>query len=119
ANAYDFAVDVEEAFPKIAEMTFCHQSQISEWLPWVGRHHISAAPSLADWQQVLRQRFNRKNGDLGITSERALEVFTVTAWGAVPRCEQLLKDFPAILPEQSQLSQLEGRLRQWHGGLTS
>ena len=29
ANSFHLAVDVEEAFPKIGQMTFCHQSQIS------------------------------------------------------------------------------------------
>src|SRR5438477_9681717 len=35
ANACDLAVDVEDALAKICDLTWCHQSQITEWLPWV------------------------------------------------------------------------------------
>jgi len=43
ANAYDLAVDVEAAFDAITEMAWCHQSQIAEWLPWVGRHQMAVS----------------------------------------------------------------------------
>ncbi|PYI81898.1 MAG: hypothetical protein DME26_19045 [Verrucomicrobia bacterium] len=119
ANAYDLAVDVEEVFPQITGMTYCHQSQISEWLPWVGRHRLTAPKSVAEWQKMLRQRFDRKNRDLGIHSQRALEVFTVTAWGAIPEYGELLRDFPGVLADYSNLKQLEARLRRWQSGLTS
>ena len=115
ANAYDFAVDVEEAFPKICEMTWCHQSQILEWLPWVGRHNMAPPKSLAEWSKTLRARFDRKNRELGITTPHAIEVFRVTAWGEVPKLEQLVADFPSLMREASQLDRLEARLKQWRG----
>ena len=115
ANAYDFAVDVEEAFPAISEMTWCHHSQITEWLPWVGRHNMAPPKSMAEWQTTLRARFDRKNRELGITTSHAVEVFRVTAWGEVPALEQLLADFPSVLREASPLNQLEARLKQWSG----
>ncbi len=96
-NAHDFAVDVEEAFPKICEMTWCHQSQISEFLPWVGCHNIEPPASLSDWSRTLRKRFDSRNRELGVQSERALEYFTVTSWGAPTTYEQLEKDFPSML----------------------
>lgn len=111
ANTHDFAVDVEDSFPTICEMTWCHQSQIAEWLPWVGRHNLKPPVSLADWSQMLRNRFDSKNRELGIQSKRAFEVFTVTAWGAVPTYEQLLNDFPNIVPEASNLDRLKQRLQ--------
>ena len=114
ANAYDFAVDVEAAFEKICEMTWCHQSQIIEWLPWVGRHHMAPPKDLAAWRQTLRARFDRKNRELGIISQRAVEVFRVTAWGAVPTIEQLTRDFPAFNREASNLKRLEERLKLWN-----
>src|SRR5262249_8822791 len=113
ANAYDLAIDVEEAFEKICEMSFCHQSQIAEWLPWVGRHKMKTPKSFAEWRTVLRQRFERKNRELAIKSTHAVEVFTVTAWGAVPDCDQLLNDFPQIFSEASPLAQLKARLATW------
>ncbi|MBI3853029.1 MAG: PIG-L family deacetylase [Verrucomicrobia bacterium] len=115
ANSYDLAVDVEEAFPRICEMTWCHQSQIAEWLPWVGRHNLTPPASQADWSRTLRRRLANRNQELGIRSERAFEVFTVTAWGAVPTFEQLLKDFPGIEAEASNLESLQQRLARWQG----
>jgi len=114
-NQYDVAVDVEAAFPKICETTFCHQSQIVEWLPWVGRHDMPAPKSSADWAEHLRQRFAKRNRELGIGSNRLLEVFTVTAWGELPRFNQLLQDLPNVLAEFSNLAQLKQRLVRWRG----
>ena len=115
ANAYDFAVDVEEAFPKITEMSYCHQSQISEWLPWVGRHQFVPPASLADWSGALQKRFVRQNRELGITSDHAHEVFSVTAWGAIPTVHQLEHDFPPIAKEYSNLTRLKERCSRWNG----
>jgi LmbE family N-acetylglucosaminyl deacetylase len=111
ANTHDLAVDVEDAFPTICEMTWCHQSQIAEWLPWVGRHSLKPPVSLADWSQMLRSRFDSENRELGIQLRRPFEFFTVTSWGAVPANEQLLKDLPNIAPEASNLDRLKQRLQ--------
>src|SRR6266542_1887531 len=113
ATAYDFAVEVDEAFPKICELTWCHQSQIVEWLPWVGRHRMAPPNSLADWSKILRARFDRKNRELGIPGTRAVEVFRVTAWGIVPQLEQLIADFPPFLRGASSLEPLAVRLKLW------
>lgn len=115
ANACHLAVDIEEAFSKICEMTFCHQSQISEWLPWVDRHQIYKPNSLEDWTRTLRRRFDRQNRELGIQSSHAFEFFTVTAWGVVPRCEKLLEDLPALDTRASNLKQLTQCLARWSG----
>jgi LmbE family N-acetylglucosaminyl deacetylase len=110
---FDLAVDTEEAFDQVTRMTWCHQSQITEWLPWVGRHDIQPAKTLEEWSVTLRRRFERQNRDLGITTGRATEVFTVTAWGEVPTTQQLLADFPSINVEASHLDKLRQRLRRW------
>jgi LmbE family N-acetylglucosaminyl deacetylase len=110
ANACDIAVDVEPAFQKVCEMSWCHQSQITEWLPWVGRHDIAPPKTLADWSQTQRRRFERKNRQFGLALNRPLEWFNVTAWGGVPTYEQILQDFPGILPEVSKLDRLRERL---------
>jgi len=115
-NTHDLAVDVEPAFEQICQMTWCHQSQIAEWLPWVGRHNMAVPKSLADWQVSLRQRFDRKNRELRLPTTRAVEVFTVTAWGAIPTLEELLRDFPDLLPAACHLEQLRARLGRWAGG---
>jgi LmbE family N-acetylglucosaminyl deacetylase len=113
ANAFDIAVDVEPAFEKICEMSWCHQSQIAEWLPWVGRHDMAAPKTMAEWSRTLRRRFELKNRKLGIASNRALELFVVTAWGVVPTFEQILGDFPGIVPAASNLDRLKERLAKF------
>jgi LmbE family N-acetylglucosaminyl deacetylase len=116
ANSHHLAVDVEDVFPKICEMTYCHQSQISEWIPWVDRHQMSKPASFRDWTKTLRQRFARQSKELGLDVGRAFEVFTVTSWGNVPSLEQLLKDFPSIEAKASNLDRLKKQLALWGGG---
>lgn len=113
ANTNDLAIDVEEVFGTVCEMSWCHQSQIREWLPWVGRHNIDVPASLEEWSGMLRRRFARKNADLGIVTDRFLEFFTVTGWGAMPRFEDLERDFPNIFPEGSKLGQLRAKLNRF------
>lgn len=115
SNEYDVAVDVEPAFARIAEMSWCHQSQIREWLPWVGRHHLEPPGSLTQWSRTLRRRFQRQQRELGIRVTRATEVFTVTAWGQVPRFEDLIRDLPELRVNALRLSQLKRRLNLWRG----
>ena len=113
ANSYDLAVDVEEAFDVIVDETWCHQSQIMEWLPWVGRHDMATPGSKGEWAMMLRERFSRRNRELGIRSDRLTEVFSVTAWGVVPGYEQVLGDFPHLSYEASNLPRLMERLGRW------
>ncbi len=109
-NAYELAVRVEDAFPQIARMSWCHQSQISEWLPWVGRHNIEPPRSLQDWERILRVRFERRNRQLGLSTAAPMEFFNVTGWGGVPKYEQLLEDLPGLALELSHLDGLRERL---------
>ena len=100
SNAYDLAVDVEEVFSTICEMTWCHQSQIMEWLPWVGRHEMQRPADLKEWSAMLRQRYLKQNLELNIPSQHPHEVFNLTSWGQVADLEQIRKDFPdSILKE--------------------
>jgi LmbE family N-acetylglucosaminyl deacetylase len=116
ANAFDLAVDVEETFDKMAELSFCHQSQIMEWLPWVGRHNLSAPANLAEWKTTLRKRFERRNREMGLPANSPVrEFFTVTAWGEVPQAGQIISDFPGISKQYSRLDHLTQKLEQWRG----
>lgn len=114
-NCHDLAVDVEPAFEQICQMSWCHRSQIMEWLPWVGRHNMTPPADLAEWRQTLRARFDRKNRELGLAIRQAVEVFTVTGWGEIPTADQLIADFPGLLPEASRLDALRERLNRWRG----
>jgi len=112
ANAADLVIDVEDAFDVIAEESWCHQSQINEWLPWVARHDIQPTPDLAAWKEKLRGRFARQARELGLPADRAHEAFTATAWGIVPTLEQLERDFP-LVPDASRRARLAERLARW------
>lgn len=113
ANAFDLAVDVEPAFDAVCRMAWCHQSQIAEWLPWVGRHAMTVPKSMDDWKKTLRRRFERRARDLGIRRRRLVEVFTVTAWGEVPDWKEIARDFPGLVPGVSNVARLKQRLAAW------
>ena len=109
-NSHDFAIDVEPAFDQIAAMSWCHQSQIMEWLPWIGRHKLELPRTPEDWARILRRRSEHKARDLGLSTNRAVEVYTVSGWGSVPTWEQLEADLPNLCPEASNLDRLKARL---------
>ena len=113
ANAYDLAVNVEPAFEQIVDMTWCHQSQISEWLPWVDRHNLRKPNNKAEWSDQVRGVIERRNRELGVPSKVAIEYFTVTAWGAVPNAERLIEDFPDLVASSASPSELGKRLQRW------
>jgi LmbE family N-acetylglucosaminyl deacetylase len=112
-NAFDLAINVESVFPLIAEQSYCHQSQISEWLPWVARHQLSAPGSMKEWLQTLRQRFERQNREFKMPSVPLCEFFSVTAWGEIPNMGRLKQDFPENLAPDAVIDRLEKRLIRW------
>ncbi len=113
-HAHDIAIDVEDAFDTIAQMSWCHESQVKEWLPWVGRHKMEAPKSFERWKQVLRERTDLENRQFGFKTGHATEVFAITAWGEIPSYEQIINDFPNIVPKFSHLKKLRLRLNRWH-----
>jgi hypothetical protein len=113
ANACDLVVDIEEAFALVAEESWCHQSQINEWLPWVARHHIQPTADLAAWKTRERGRFDRQARELGLPAGSALEAFTVTAWGIVPSLAQLQRDFPNLVSDAGREARLGDKLTRW------
>lgn len=114
-NAFDLAIDVEDAFDVMCAETWQHRSQIVEWLPWVGRHSMAPPNSMAEWREMLRRRFVRRNKEMGLAQERIHEFFTVTAWGEVPAFEQITRDFPNLNTAYSRLEEMRGRLARWQG----
>lgn len=101
ANAADLIVDVDEVFDVIAGQSWCHQTQINEWLPWVARHDIQPTRDLAEWKQKLRGRFFRQARELGLPETGAHEAFVVTSWGEVPTLAQLERDLPVSAHPES------------------
>lgn len=113
ANAFDLAVNVEEAFDKIVEMTWCHQSQISEWLPWVDRHQLKKSTDKSEWSTELRKVSRRRNEEMGIDANTATEFFKITAWGKIPSGDKIMSDFPLLIDPDVSSSQLKERLAKW------
>ena len=115
ANAYDLAVDVSAAFDLMVDMTWCHQSQVTEWLPWVGRHDMDVPASKEEWRSTLVHRFTKRNRELGLEAQPMAEVFGVTAWGEIPTLEQLKTDLPNLITPSETEASLCKRLNQWRG----
>ena len=113
ANGADLAVDVTPAFEVVAAESWCHQCQIREWLPWIGRHQMPVAENLTAWQEVLRRRFARQARELNLPANDMHEVFTVTAWGEIPSAEQLEQNFPNLLRTPEGDARLRTKLKRW------
>jgi len=113
ANPSDLVVDVEPAFDVVAAESWCHQSQINEWLPWIARHHIEPTASLAEWASKLRQRFDRQSRELGLHVGRAHEAFTLTAWGRLPSRAELVRDFPGLLLDPERSARLDAKIARY------
>lgn len=113
ANQCDLVIDVEPAFDVIAAESWCHQSQINEWLPWVARHHIEPTANLAAWAAKLRHRFDRQSQELGLPAGHAHEAFAVTAWGRIPTRAELEGDFPGVVHDAERTARLEAKLARF------
>ena len=113
SNRGDLVVDVAEALEVIAAESWCHQCQIREWLPWIGRHQMPVADSLEEWREVLRRRFARQARELALPEGSVCEVFTLTAWGELPQPGQLEADFPSLMGDPSRTERLMAKLRRW------
>ncbi len=111
SNCYDLAIDVEDAFEVICATSWCHQSQIMEWLPWVSSPiSIPAPKDFADWKARWRKQALASNAQAGLKSPRVHELFSVTRWGSVPTIADLQRDLPNLSPTFSRLPQLHERL---------
>ena len=94
-------------------MSFCHQSQINEWLPWVSREPLEAPYNLTEWTNISRKRAEEFKVKFDIKAKGAIEVFTITGWGSIPDYEKLLTDFPNIITSASNLDGIKKKLEQF------
>lgn len=112
-HGFDLAVNITEVVDVGAELAWCHESQLKEWLPWVDRHSLSTPESLEAWKGQYRAVLERRKSALGIRTPGLFEVFSVTAWGVVPTLDQLQRDLPGLSAEASQYARLSERLKAW------
>ena len=112
-DAFDIVIDISDTFEHIAEMSWCHQSQISEWLPWVGRHQFEPPTNFNGWKEFLLARMEARQRKLGLPTDRLYEFFCISGWGNIPTISKLTEDLKIIDLEASNLEALEKRLKQW------
>ncbi len=115
-EGFDLAIDVSDSFERVAEQSWCHQSQIMEWLPWVHGDESLIPKDFQAWREVLRRRFMSYNRNVGIQSDRMYEFFTLTGWGSCPSLEKLLEDLPNVDLEVSRIENLQKKIHQMHNG---
>lgn len=113
-HGHDVAVDISSVVDLAADLAWCHESQLREWLPWVDRHNLSIASSGEQWRSQYRAVLDRRRAALGVSTTGAFEFFNVTAWGVVPTLAQLLRDIPGVGADASRLERLGQRLAAWH-----
>ena len=110
-NTFDLAIDCEDAFDEVCEMSWAHRSQITEWLPWVASPVPWPVPTgIADWKRLRRAAYAERNAALGIDSDRLYEYFSITCWGAEPDVDDLLRDLPGVDLRRSRIDALRRRL---------
>ena len=110
-NTFDLAIDCEDAFDEVCEMSWAHRSQITEWLPWVASPVPWPVPTgIADWKRLRRAAYAERNAALGIDSDRLYEYFSITCWGAEPDVDDILRDLPGVNLRHSRLNALRRRL---------
>lgn len=112
-HGHDLAIDISEVADHVADLAWCHESQLREWLPWIDRHNIAVPADPLVWRGQFRKLMDRRRSALGIERPGNYEVFRVTAWGVVPTLERLLADFPGVTPDASRLENLGRRLAAW------
>lgn len=111
SDGYDLAINIEEAFAQVCACAWCHQTQFTQWLPWVAAPTRHPTPrSLADLTEQLRKRSLASNRHRNITSPHAFELFSVTQWGRTTDIDTLLRDIPGIDLSASRLGPLRQRL---------
>ena len=77
-KGYDIALDISDVFDKKLAMALCHESQIFEWLPWVGGQK---PPAKKSYKGELRKRHSRMNANTGLPDDTPREIFVMTKWG--------------------------------------
>jgi LmbE family N-acetylglucosaminyl deacetylase len=115
AGSFDLAVNVEPALDVVVDCSWCHQSQVCEWLPWVdgGRE---APQNKEEWRGVLKGLAAKLKRQIGLPDHfPTAQIFTVTAWGTVPPLSQLEADLPNLITPSAVRDKLAARLALWRG----
>ncbi|MCH2174738.1 MAG: PIG-L family deacetylase [Lentisphaeria bacterium] len=93
----DLGIDISEVVDIVISASYCHKSQICEWLPWIGQHIDEPPKSLEDWKNIYLKRMKTIGRQMGYSKKQIIEGFILTSWGRIPKLKELLLDFPESL----------------------
>ncbi len=104
----DIAVDITSVYEQKVSALDAHQSQVYEWLPWIG-HYLDQVPAgNADRKKWLTKKIAvnitpevRKSLEAGYGKEKAMQVqhaeaFEICEYGAQPNAEEIRRLFPMV-----------------------
>lgn len=112
-NQIDLVVDVAGVFADISAASYCHTSQIAEWLPWIARHDLTVPKNLAEWRTQLERRYFKAAARAGVPAGLLVEMFGVTGWGRVPTAQEVDELFNGLLVPGAWSAGLERKLANW------
>lgn len=112
-DGLELIVDISNVFDKVVEMSWCHQSQICEWLPWVGRHGIKTPLNINQWYKQMEVRYSIRAHKLGLPETMKVEAFSLTSWGRVPQFDELCENFPNLIMIPERIQRLKRKIERW------
>jgi len=104
----DIAVDITSVYDKKIYALDAHESQMYEWLPWIGHYSEEVPQNKADRIKWLSQRISREitpaiyaslerwYGKQKAGGVKHAEVFEICEYGAQPKEDDIRKLFPML-----------------------
>lgn len=105
----DIAVDITETFDQKIDALDAHQSQVYEWLPWIGGYADQVPETEADRKQWLAEQRDREitpeirsvlekwYGEEQAAQVRHAEAFEICEYGTQPDEEDVRRLFPMFM----------------------
>lgn len=104
----DVAVDIDAVFAEKVRMLHCHESQFSEWLPWIGQHGLTESEDSEERLKMLEdfaRKFSQPDKQTRLTLEewygtphgskvRLVESFEACEYGSPMDADAIRRLFP-------------------------
>ena len=92
---FDFCCDISEVYEIKEAMAACLESQIYEWLPFVGGRNEPL--TYAEWQENFSKRHIAINQRYQQPENPPREFYRITQWGRTWNQDGIEKDFPFVV----------------------
>jgi len=104
----DIAIDITSVFDQKIHAVSAHESQVYEWLPWIGGYSNEVPKNAEDRKKWLAKRYDvklsaevRKTLEQWYGKEKAAQVkyaeaFEICEYGSQPKEEDLHRLFPML-----------------------